>query len=153
MHLVGRFDGCPSRCLQQRLQIAGFEGVVVLCKFKHLLCHRFWVGGGVIFEVELDFLDGFGEHEVVLGHSNFLALGVPPESLVDQDDFLEVQFLEVDVHPAHEEVDQVALLQLVVAHAAQCLEHFGELAIEVVESVHSLQALSVLLHKLHAASH
>lgn len=82
-----------------------------------------------------------------------LAGCIPGKAIMDLYDLLEVQFFEVDIHPAHEEVDEVALLELIITHASQCFQHLGQLSIEIIEAAHLLQAFSVLLHELHAASH
>ena len=37
----------------------------------------------------------------MLRHAHLLSVSVAREAFVDEYDFLEVQFLEVDVHPAH----------------------------------------------------
>ncbi len=89
----------------------------------------------------------------MLGHLHLFPIHILHELLVDLDDFLEVQLLEVDIHPAYEEVDEIALLQLVVPHAPKRLEHLGEFAVEFVEGGDLGHALPVLVEEVHAASH
>lgn len=57
VHLVGGLNRSAASRPQQRLEVAGFEGVVVLCQLEHLLRQCLRVCGGVVLEVELDFFD------------------------------------------------------------------------------------------------
>lgn len=52
---------------------------------------------------------------------DLLAIDIPFELLVYLYHLLEIQFLEVDVHPPDEEINEIALLQLVISHASQSL--------------------------------
>lgn len=125
--------------------------MVVFSQLQHYLGQFLGVGGGtVIFKVELDLLDGLGEHEVVLRGLDLFAVDVPLKLLMDLYNFLEVQLLKVNVHPAYEEVDEIALLQLVIPHAPQRLEHLRQLPVEVVEGLDPVEALAVLKHEVHA---
>jgi hypothetical protein len=48
-----------------------------------------------------------------------LPVHVARELLVNADYFLEVQLLEINVHPPDEEIDESGLLELVTSKAAQ----------------------------------
>lgn len=127
--------------------------MVVLCELKDSFGQFFGVSRGIVLKIKLDFFDGLGEHEVVLGNFDFFSVEVGDELLVYLDDLFEVQLFEVDVHPPNEEVDQIALLQFVIPHAAECLQHLGQLPIEVIEGDYPRHALAVLEHEVHAAGH
>lgn len=60
----------------------------------------------------------------MLGNVDFYSIFELIELLVYFNYLLEVQLLEVYVHPPHQKVDQIALLEFVVAQTPQSFEHF-----------------------------
>ena len=80
---------------------------------------------------------------------HFLSILVLVELLVNFDDFLEVQLLEVNIHPSNKEVDQVALLQLIIPQTPQSFQHLRQLPVEIVKAIDPLQTLMVLMDELH----
>lgn len=104
------------------LEVAGLEGVVVGCDALDQLLQFLGVGPHtVVLQVELDLLDGLGEHELVLAQGPGDIVAVVDETLVYLDYLFEVQLLEVDVEPPDKEIHQVALLQFGGPHAPQVL--------------------------------
>lgn len=74
-----------------------------------------------------------------------LPIHVSGELLVNANYFLEVQLLEINIHPPNEEIDEIGLLQLVTSKAAQGFQHFRELPVEIIEAIYLGQALAILL--------
>jgi hypothetical protein len=144
MHGLDGRDGLAGCCSHQPFQVAALVCVVVLPEFPHPP-RGFLPSGRVVLQVELNFLYGLGEHELVLQRGDRSVVFEGVELFVDLDYFLEVQFFEVNVHAAHQEVDEVALLQFVVAQTAQGFQHFGQLTVEVVEVADAGDALAVLV--------
>lgn len=119
-----RLDGVALLRPHQRVDIAALVSVVVATEAVQPVDQFLGVGrAAVVLEVELDLLDGLGEHELVLGHPHGDVVYELVEALVNPDYLLEVQLLEVDVHPPYQEVYQVTLLQLVVPQAPEGLQH------------------------------
>jgi hypothetical protein len=97
--------------------------MVVFCKLKDSLCKFLRVGRGIVFEIKLNFLNGFGEHEVMLWNFDFLAIKIAHKLLMYLYDFFEVQFFEVDIHSPDKEVNEVALLKFVISYTTKCFQH------------------------------
>lgn len=60
----------------------------------------------------------------MLGNVDFYSIFELIELLVYFNYLLEVQLLEVYVHPPHQKVDQISLLEFVIAQTPQSFEHF-----------------------------
>jgi len=98
--------------------------VVVLPQLLHPFAHLLWIDlSSVVLKVELHLLDRTCEHKFVLWLVSISIGSESIELLIDADDLLEIQFLEVDVQPPHEEVYQISLLKLVVSEAPEGLQH------------------------------
>lgn len=83
-------------------QIAALIRVVVLFQAFDSDCETLVVGGGtVVFEVEFDFLDGLCQHELMLVELEGGTLQETLKALVNLNYFLEIEFFEVNVEPAH----------------------------------------------------
>jgi hypothetical protein len=98
--------------------------MIIFSQLQNLFRQLFRVGfRTVVLQVELNLLDGLREHELMLRDVHFLPILVQVELLVYLDDFLEVQLLKVNIHPSNKEVDQVALLQLIIPQTPQSFQH------------------------------
>lgn len=82
---------------------------------------------------------------------HLLAIRVSVELFMYLNNLLEVQLLEVDVHPPYEEVNKIALLQLVIPDASQSLQHLRQLSIKIIEGFDPVETLAILEHEVHAA--
>ena len=63
-----------------------------------------------MFEVELDFLDGFCQHELIASHLKGLSIMIGLEVFVDGYDLLEIQFLKVNIQSSNKEINYISLL-------------------------------------------
>lgn len=106
-----------------------------------------------MFEVILDFFDGLGEHEFVLRDLHFHPSSEIVKALVNFDDFLEVQFFEIDVHPSDQKIDQISLLKFVISKAAQSFQHFRHLSVKIVEALYLGDTLAVAVQEICVAGH
>ena len=97
------------------MQVTAFVGMIVVAQLFDSLSYAFRIDGlVVVLQIELDFFDGFGEHELMLGRNYFFSLFKLFKLLVNINDFFEIQFLKIYVHPPHQKIDEVSLLQFVV---------------------------------------
>jgi hypothetical protein len=99
------------------LKIAGLEGMVVLgnCLYKVLQLHGV-VRERIVLKVELDFLNGLGEHKFMLFKRQYIAIPILNEPLVYFNYFLEIKFLKINIEPPHKKVHQIALFQFAGTH-------------------------------------
>ncbi len=67
---------------------------------------------------------------------------------IDGDNFLEIQFLEVNIQSADKEVDYISLLQLTASERTECFEDVADFPVETVEWLHLGEALSILLQEV-----
>ena len=124
VHSVDCSDWVHLSCLHQRPQVTTLVCVVVLPQLLHPFAHLLWIDlSSVVLKVELHLLDRTCEHKFVLWLVSISIGSESIELLIDADDLLEIQFLEVDVQPPHEEVYQISLLKLVVSEAPEGLQH------------------------------
>ena len=74
----------------------------------------------------------------MLRYVNHFSTDILQELFIDFDEFLEVQLLEVYIHPSNEKIDEISLFEPVVSQTAKGLQHFGKLLIEVIECLQFL---------------
>jgi hypothetical protein len=86
-----------------------------------------------VFEVELDFFDRFCQHELIASHLEGLFVMIGFKVFIDGDNFLEIQFLEVNIQSADKEVDYISLLQLTASERTECFEDVADFPVETVE--------------------
>jgi len=85
--------------------------MIILAELQHLFGEFFRIDfGTIVLKVKFNLLDWFCEHELVLWYPDFLPIFVLVELFIYFDDFLEIQFLKIDVHSPNEEVYQITLL-------------------------------------------
>lgn len=130
------------------LQVAGLESVIVLGYTLHNFLQLFRVGlERIVLEIELNFFDGLGQHELVLLQRHGNAIFIADETFVDLHYLFEIKFLKINVEPPDKEVHKIALFQLATPHAPQILQYIGDLAIEFIKTVNGLDTLPITLKK------
>ena len=124
MHIVHAADRDFLFGMEETFKIAGFEGGIAVLQLSDHFVDFFWVGGRVVFEIEFDFFDGFGEHElVVLGGLRWVVFSIGEEFVVNGYNFLEIQPFKVDVHSPYQKVNQISLFEFAGAECSEGFEH------------------------------
>ena len=93
-------------CFHQAFQVASLECMIFsLQLFYHFV--YFWnlITKRIIFDVELHFLNSFGEHKLVLFEGLRFSPAIGHKVVKNDNNFLEVKLLKVDIHPSNQEVD------------------------------------------------
>lgn len=132
--------------------------MIGLCQRVKNLVDLLWIMVEfVILQVELDLLNGFGEHEFVLAHFKGLALLVCVEIFVNLNDFFEIQLFEIYVQPSDQKINHVTLLQFVIViivsiratlQRSQCFQYITYFPIKLVKIIHFCNTHSIPLDKI-----
>ena len=85
----------------------------------------------------------------MLWHWDIFIFEVGLEVLVDLYYLLKVKFFEVDIHPPDEEVNEVALFELITSDGSEPFEYLRDVPIEVIKALNIFELIAIFFQELH----